>query len=77
MMVMYDHTRPVAKQRVAFMLEPRQVEGLHAVDQATGVNASEQIRRAVDAWLSTSPVGRKYVGSKNSERSRARTRKRS
>jgi hypothetical protein len=60
-MAMYGHNRAVPKQVYRILLEPRQREGLRAIDEATGIKAAEQVRRAIDAWLAGSPVGRKFV----------------
>ena len=41
------------KQRFNLMLEPTQLAGLKAIEEATGAPIAEQIRRAVDVYLDT------------------------
>jgi hypothetical protein len=39
------------KKRFPVMLEPEQLEGLLAIERATGATRSEQIRRALNEWI--------------------------
>jgi len=41
------------KQRFNFMLEPGQLAALKAIEARTGATPSEQIRRAIGAYLET------------------------
>lgn len=63
---------PVASTRVRynFWIEEAQRDGLRAIKERDGVLESEQIRRAIDAWLLEKGVTK-------AERKRAATRKRS
>lgn len=56
------------KLRFNFWMDPAQRDGLRVVKERDGVPESEQVRRAVDAWLATKGV--------KAERKRAATRKR-
>ena len=44
------------KQRFPVMLEPEQLAALKAIERETGAPVAEQIRRAVDAYLSAKGV---------------------
>lgn len=57
--------------RYDFYVDPEQLEGLRLVRERDGVLPSEQIRRAIAAWLERKGVKQK------TERKRAATRKRS
>jgi hypothetical protein len=47
------------KQRYNVFLEPEHLEGLRAIQEATGATPSEQIRRAIDRWIEENgPKGR-------------------
>jgi hypothetical protein len=46
------YSRPMPKQRFNLSIEPRQLAALKRIEQKTGARASEQIRRAIDLWLS-------------------------
>jgi hypothetical protein len=54
------------KQFTAFRLEPSQLEALRAIRDRDGVPVSEQVRRAIDAWIATKGsrrgVSRKATG---------------
>lgn len=56
-------------KKYSFWITEEQAAGLKAVKERDGVLESEQIRRAVDAWLETK-------GIKKAGRPRASTRKR-
>jgi hypothetical protein len=58
------------RQRYGFWIDPAQREGLRAIKVRDGILESEQIRRAIDAWLKAKDVAVK------TERKRAVTRKR-
>lgn len=58
------------KVRYNFWLDVEQRDALRAVKERDGIPESEQIRRAIDAWLESKGV-------KKAERKRAATRKRS
>ena len=53
-----------------FRIDEELLNGLRAVEQRDGVLVSEQVRRAIRAWLKAKGI------SKKSERKRAATRKR-
>jgi hypothetical protein len=55
----------------SFWIDPEQSTGLKTVKERDGIPESEQIRRAIDAWLD------ERRGNEKSERPRAATRKRS
>lgn len=61
---------PSFKKQTAFRIEPEILEGLQVVKERDGVPVSEQVRRALGAWLESKGVNVK------SERKRAVTRKR-
>lgn len=44
------------KQRFNMMLEPKQVDVLREIERRTGARMSEQIRRAIDAYLRSQTV---------------------
>jgi hypothetical protein len=58
------------RKRYSFWIDDEQVEGLKAIKERDGVLESEQIRRAINAWLEQRGVTVK------TERKRAVTRKR-
>lgn len=58
------------RSRYNFWIDDVQREGLRAVKERDGVLESEQIRRAIDAWLIEKGITK-------AERKRAATRKRS
>jgi hypothetical protein len=58
------------RKRYSFWIEEAQSAGLKAIKERDGILESEQIRRAVDAWLADK-------GIKRADRRRAPTRKRS
>lgn len=39
------------KQRLQLLVEPVQLAALRLIEERTGANVSEQIRRAIDAYL--------------------------
>jgi len=57
------------RKRYSFWIDDEQAEGLKVVKDRDGVLESEQIRRAIDAWL-------EEKGVKKTGRKRASTRKR-
>jgi hypothetical protein len=59
------------RKRYSFWIDDAQADGLKQVKERDGVLESEQIRRAIDAWLKQKDVIVK------SDRKRASTRKRS
>jgi hypothetical protein len=59
-----------AKRKYSFWITEEQLAGLKQVKERDGVLESEQIRRAIDAWLSAKGVTTK------ADRPRAGTRKR-
>jgi len=59
-----------SRKRYSFWIDDRQAEGLKTVKERDGVLESEQIRRAIDAWLEQKGVVPKPA------RKRAATRKR-
>jgi hypothetical protein len=58
------------RTRFNFFIDVAQREGLRAIKEARGIGESEQIRRAIDAWL-------KREGVTKAERRRPASRKRS
>jgi predicted DNA-binding protein len=60
---------PSAKKQTAFRIEPEILEGLQAIKDRDGVPISEQVRRALAAWLEERGVTK-------TARPRAATRKR-
>jgi hypothetical protein len=44
------------KQRFVMMLEPGQLAALRVIEERTGARISEQVRRAVDAYLEQQTV---------------------
>ena len=56
----------------AFRIDEQQLQAMQAIWERDGIQVSEQIRRAIKAWLET-----KGVVSQRAERKRAVTRKRS
>jgi hypothetical protein len=61
----------VARRRFNFYIDDEQREGLRAIKENVGILESEQVRRAIDAWLEKNGLA------KRPERKRAGTRKRS
>jgi hypothetical protein len=59
----------MALKKYSFWVEEIQLGGLRFVAERDGIRESEQIRRAINAWL-------EKKGVKRSERKRASTRKR-
>ena len=59
------------RKRYAFWIDSEQKDGLEQIRERDGILPSEQIRRAIDAWLAKRRVTRK------TERKRAVTRQRS
>ena len=57
------------RKKYSFYIDDEQSEGLKVVKERDGVLESEQIRRAVDAWL-------KSKGVKKADRKRVPSRKR-
>ena len=62
---------PTTKQQTAFRLEAEIRDGLQAVKERDGIPLSEQVRRALRAWLQE-----KGVSVTKTERKRAANRKR-
>ena len=62
---------PSAKKQTAFRIEPEILEGLQTLKERDGVALSEQVRRALRAWLEE-----KGISVTKAERKRAATRKR-
>jgi hypothetical protein len=62
---------PSEKKQTAFRIDPDILDGLRAVKDREGIPISEQVRRALRAWLEA------RGGSAKTDRPRARTRKRS
>ena len=58
------------RRKYSFYIDDKQAEGLKTVKERDGVLESEQIRRALDAWL-------ELKGVMKAPRPRARTRSRS
>jgi hypothetical protein len=67
----FDAMMPSAKKQTAFRIEAEILSGLQTVKERDGVPVSEQVRRALRAWLEE--MG---VGVTKAERKRAVTRKR-
>jgi len=44
------------KQRFPVMLEPAQLAALKAIEQRTGARISEQVRRAIQAYLENQTI---------------------
>lgn len=44
------------KQRFQLVVEPEQIAALKAIEEKTGARISEQIRRAIDAYLDAQKV---------------------
>jgi hypothetical protein len=61
---------PSTKKQTAFRIDPEILEGLQHVKDRDGVPISEQVRRALVAWLESKGLGK-------TDRPRAATRKRS
>lgn len=62
---------PSTKKQTAFRIDPEILVGLQAVKERDGIPLSEQMRRALRAWLE-----QKGVSVTRAERKRAVTRKR-
>ena len=60
-----------AKRKYSFWITEEQLAGLKQVKERDGVLESEQIRRAIDAWLNA-----KGITTTKADRPRAGTRKR-
>jgi hypothetical protein len=58
-----------------FRLDEHLIEGLEEVRRRDGVGVSEQVRRAITAWLETKDVGMKSKVSKKAAPRRAETRR--
>ena len=52
----YGITAVSPKQKFNLLLEPRQIAALEAIEEKTGARLSEQIRRAIDAYLEAQTV---------------------
>ena len=50
---------PRRRKLYSFWIDPEQAAALKAVKERDGVPESEQIRRAIDAWLTAKRVKRK------------------
>jgi hypothetical protein len=61
---------PSSKAQTAFRIDPDILDGLREVKERDGVPISEQVRRALTAWLESKGVNK-------TDRKRASTRKRS
>lgn len=62
-----DTVRMSPRKRYSFWIDDAQAEGLKAVKERDGVLESEQIRRAIDAWLTEKGIekaGRRPVRSR-------------
>lgn len=69
-MATYIHFIPLTpRKRYSFWIDDEQAEGLKAVKERDGVLESEQIRRAINAWL-------EEKGVKKTDRKRVRPRRR-
>jgi hypothetical protein len=44
------------KRRFSMMVEPKQIDVLREIERRTGAPISEQIRRAVDAYIATQTI---------------------
>jgi hypothetical protein len=57
-----------SRKRYSFWIEDRQAAGLKAIKDRIGIPESEQIRRAIDAWLTeqdtTNKADRKRFGAR-------------
>ena len=62
---------PTTETQTAFRIDPEILDGLHAVKDRDGIPRSEQVRRALRAWLEE-----KGISVTKTERKRAVTRKR-
>ena len=65
------------RRQYSFYIEDSQLEGLERVKERDGVLESEQIRRAIDAWLEkkgVKKIERKRVRSRNAGRAAATNR---
>ncbi len=62
-----------SRTRYTFYIDSAQREALSAIKARDGISESEQIRRAIAAWI----AGRDVPSPKKAERRRAGTRKRS
>jgi hypothetical protein len=60
---------PSAKKQTAFRIDPEILRGLREIKERDGVPVSEQVRRALSAWLESKGV--------SSERKRPASRRRS
>jgi ribbon-helix-helix protein len=52
------------KKPFTFLIEPSLMEALKAVQTRDGITVSEQIRRAIQAWLKTRKAGRQRAGTR-------------
>jgi hypothetical protein len=66
---LYTGMRMTPRRKYSFWIDEDQVEGLRFIKERDGVLESEQIRRAIDAWL-------EEKGVKRADRRRAQTRRR-
>ena len=67
---------PRHRKLYSFWIDPEQAVGLKTVKERDGVPESEQIRRAIDAWLTSKNVTEKNVTEKKTAPRRASTRRR-
>jgi hypothetical protein len=68
----YEIIQPMTPRPVAtFRVDQELIDGLREIEERDGVRASEQVRRAIRAWLES-----RGVSLRKTERKRAATRKR-
>ena len=60
-----------AKRQTAFRIEPEIMDGLHALKERDGVPISEQVRRALRAWLDAKQIPIKAAPRRVSARRKA------
>jgi hypothetical protein len=51
-----DSVTPSTKKQTAFRLDPEILDGLREVKERDGIPTSEQVRRALSAWLESKGV---------------------
>ena len=67
---------PRHRKLYSFWIDPEQAVGLKTVKERDGVPESEQIRRAIDAWLTEKNANEKNLIDKKTAPRRALTRRR-
>jgi len=68
---LYDAVTPSTKKQTAFRLDPEILDGLLLVKERDGVPLSEQVRRALRAWLKEKGVNIEAGDRKQASRRRS------